>query len=71
MPGRKRSAGLVRFNSQLVMVHSPSEVVADGAKCAGIGSWERFFSSQGDTAKGVRNGNLGYRRQHELVVDLD
>ena len=34
----------------------PAEMVADSAKCAGIGFWKRFLSSQGDIAKGERNG---------------
>jgi hypothetical protein len=33
----------------------PAQVVADGAKRAGIGLWKRLLSSQGDTAKGERN----------------
>jgi hypothetical protein len=35
---------------------STAQVVADRANCAGIGCWKRFLSSQGDTAKGERNG---------------
>jgi hypothetical protein len=38
----------------------PAQVVADAAKCAGVGSWKRFLSSQGDIAKRERNGvNVG------------